>query len=113
MKYRHFVNQTFRNHIGSPVDSWAIEYRVHATQRMFNRRISEKDVVLLFEEGNVIEEYQGDFPFPSVLINGSSKDRPLHAVVGIDADSRRLYLIIIYKPDSKKWSQNYSKRIPS
>lgn len=107
------MNPSLRKYIGSSIDSWAIEYRVHATQRMFNRRIAEKDVLLLLEEGNIIEEYQGDFPFPSVLINGSAKDRPLHAVVGIDADSRRLYLITIYEPDSKKWSQNYSKRIPS
>jgi len=80
---------------------------------MFNRRIEESDVLLLLEEGIIIEYYDDDFPFPSALISGLSGSRPLHAVVGIDLDSMRLYLITIYEPDSKKWSKNYSKRIPS
>ncbi|MCK5230055.1 MAG: DUF4258 domain-containing protein [Desulfobulbaceae bacterium] len=62
--------------------------------------------------GMLIEEYLDDFPFPSVLINGvSDRNRQLHAVVGIDTDSGRICLITIYEPDSRKWSENYSKRI--
>ena len=94
-----------------PLDSWTIEYRVHAVQRMFKRYIEDKDVSQLFEDGTIIAEYQEDFPFPSVLISGAIDDnRPLHAVVGIDADMHRLYLITIYEPDPEKWSDNFTRR---
>jgi|GEM_PF-7089342 len=33
-------------YLRSPLDAWTIEYRVHATQRMFKRHIEEKDVTL-------------------------------------------------------------------
>ena len=99
-------------YLEAPLDSWTIEYRVHATQRMFRRSIEEKDVKQLLLNGTIIEAYQTDLPFPSVLINGVSEvNRPLHAVVGIDTKSCRLYLIMIYEPDPEKWSNNYSKRI--
>jgi hypothetical protein len=79
---------------------------------MFKRCIGENDVLQLLESGMVIEEYQEDFPFPSVLVNGVSvENRPLHAVVGIDAALRRLYLITIYEPDPSKWSENFSTRV--
>jgi len=81
---------------------------------MFTRTIEENDVKKLLSDGNIIEEYQSDFPFPSVLICGfTDNDRPLHAVVGIDIESCRLYLITIYEPSSEKWSKNYTERLSS
>ena len=105
------MDRRLSEYIGSPLDAWTIEYRVHATQRMFKRGLDEKDVTVLLARGTIIEDYHDDFPFPSVLINGVSNDnRPLHAVVGIDADMHRLYLITIYEPDPEKWSDNFTRR---
>ncbi len=105
------MNRQLAEYLGAPISTWTIEYRVHATRRMFKRQIEEKDVLSLLDKGIIIEEYFDDFPFPSVLVNGiSGANRPLHAVVGIDADSRRIYLITIYEPDPRKWSENFSKR---
>jgi hypothetical protein len=78
---------------------------------MFKRGLDEKDVTVLLAKGTIIEDYHDDFPFTSVLIIGVSNDnRPLHAVVGIDADMHRLYLITIYEPDPEKWSDNFTRR---
>jgi uncharacterized protein DUF4258 len=99
-------------YLKSSPDAWSIEYRVHATQRMFKRCIEEEDLSQLLSNGTIIEEYKDDFPFPSVLINGvTGKNRPLHAVIGIDSGSHRLFLITIYEPDPEKWSENYNKRV--
>lgn len=106
------MDRQFSEYLGSPLDKWAIEFRVHATQRMFSRRIDDKDVTQLLLKGTIIEEYQDDFPFPSVLVSGASKDnRPLHAVVGINAESFQLFLITIYVPDPEKWTENFTKRL--
>ncbi len=42
-------------------------YRVHAIERMFQRDISEEAVELVVKNGEIIEEYLDDKPFP---VNG-------------------------------------------
>jgi len=98
--------------LGTRPSSWDIRYRVHATRRMFSRSVSEEDIICLLDNGNIIEDYEDDFPFPSVLLNGvSAKGRPLHAVIGIDVELKRLYIITVYEPDPRKWIEDYSRRI--
>ncbi len=51
-------------------------FRVHAIQRMFQRRISKKDVEQVVETGETIETYPKEKPFPSRLMLGWSGSRP-------------------------------------
>lgn len=93
------------------VSSYVIEYRVHATKRMFQRNIAEDDVEKVLETGSIIERYDNDFPLPSVLINGiSAIGRPLHLVVGVNQSETRLVIITAYEPDSERWADNYTRR---
>lgn len=106
------MTRRFSDYLESRLDEWTVVYRVHATQRIFRRFITESEVKQLIAIGTIIEEYQDDFPFPSVLVSGViGNNRPLHAVVGIDTHLHRLYLITIYEPDPHKWSGNYNKRL--
>ncbi|MCP5105116.1 MAG: DUF4258 domain-containing protein [bacterium] len=94
------------------IRKWEIQYRVHATKRMFQRDIDEEDVIEILLSGDIIEQYPDDFPFPSVLINGQSlTGRPIHIVVGIEILEKRLYIITVYQPDTKKWTDNFSRRL--
>lgn len=89
-----------------------IQYRVHATKRMFQRDITETDVIGILFNGDIIERYEDDFPFPSVLLNGRSLNgRPLHAVVGVDIIEKRVYIITVYEPEVQKWTDNFSRRL--
>ncbi len=94
------------------IDEWDVQYRVHATKRMFQRNVDEEDVREVFLNGDIIERYEDDFPFPSVLISGRSGfGRCLHVVIGIDIAERRFYVITVYEPDPKKWTDNFSRRL--
>jgi hypothetical protein len=94
------------------IQKWDVQYRVHATKRMFQRNVDEEDVLGVLFNGDIIEQYEEDFPFPSLLINGySGKGRCLHIVVGIDISEKRLYIITVYEPDPKKWTDNFSRRL--
>ena len=105
------LQKKFIELLNSPLSKWTIEYRVHATRRMFERDIDEADILSLLEKGTVIEEYSKDYPFPSVLINGYDQSgRALHTVVAIDSHLKRLYLITTYEPDPNKWVDNFSRR---
>ena len=98
--------------ITGDINEWDVQYRVHATKRMFQRNVDEEDVREVLLNGDIIERYEDDFPFPGVLISGRSGcGRCLHVVVGIDISERRLYIITVYEPDPKKWTDNFSRRL--
>lgn len=95
----------------SPFD-WDIQYRVHVTQRMFQRNISEEEVLTIVASGRILERYEEDFPFPSMLLNGvTNAGRPLHVVAGIDMAEQRIFIITVYQPDFARWSDDYTRRI--
>jgi hypothetical protein len=94
------------------IKSFEIIYRIHATKRMFERNITEQNVYEIIENGSIIEEYQEDFPFPSVLVNGKITDnRYIHIVVGINSEERRVFIITVYEPDPSIWGTNFIRRI--
>ncbi len=82
----------------------------HAVQRMFERGIGTSDVLAVIEYGEIIAEYPEDFPFPSYLLLGWVKERPIHVVVAVNYENRQCYLITAYIPDSKQWHANFKTR---
>ncbi len=97
---------------GLQFSDFAIEFRLHATKRMFERDIQQKDVNYTLQHGNIIEKYEDDFPLPSVLINGKMRNnRPLHVVVGLNKIELVLVIITTYEPHPEKWSEDYSRRV--
>jgi hypothetical protein len=85
-------------------------FRVHAIQRMFERRISKEDVRHVLATGEVIEEYPNDTPHPSRLILGWRKSQPLHVVVADDPDLQQTIVITVYEPDPSKWDSSFRRR---
>lgn len=101
----------FRKALIFPLEHWRIVYRIHATRRMFERDINEADLLACLGDGNVIENYPGDFPFPSFLVNGTTSGKyPLHAVVGVNRGEKILYIITVYVPDQARWTNDFSER---
>ena len=76
----------------------------HLTTRMRQRQIRLEDIKNTIKNGQIIEQYPTDYPFPSCLINGNN----LHIVCSIG--SGRLYIITAYKPSNEKWENDGSKR---
>lgn len=98
--------------ITGKVSDYEIEYRTHATRRMFQRNIDNDDVEFILNKGQVIERYDNDFPLPSLLLNGKTEaNRPLHVVVGINLSERQLIIITTYEPDQVLWIEDFSRRL--
>jgi len=94
-------------------ENYEIEYRVHATRRMFERNIDHEDIENLLSNGQIIEHYPEDYPLPSVLLNGHTlKSEPLHAVIAINESESKIVIVTAYKPNIIKWIDNYSRRKP-
>lgn len=87
-------------------------FRLHAIQRMFQRRISKVDVITVLMAGEIIENYPDDLPYPSRLIVGWAGARPLHVVAAYNASSGEEIIITVYEPEAGKWEADYKRRKP-
>lgn len=84
-------------------------YRVHAIERMFQRDIYEYQVEEVIENGEIIESYEDDKPYPSFLVLGYVDDVALHVVYARD-DGGNIIVITAYRPNLNKWQNNFKIR---
>ena len=90
--------------------SGRIIFRVHAVQRMFERKIDEEDVRHVIRTGETIEDYPADQPYPSRLILGRRNRRPLHVVAAYNNDDDQIIIITVYEPDPAQWTADFRRR---
>ena len=87
-----------------------IIYRVHAVQRMFERKVSSKRVREALETGETIEDYSSEMPEPSHLILGFQGKRPFHVVTSENPQENKTTVITVYLPDPHKWNKDSKSR---
>jgi hypothetical protein len=85
-------------------------FRVHALQRMFQRRISVEEVRNVLETGEVVEDYPNDTPYPSRLILGWYGSRPIHVVAAHNQLDNVMIVITVYEPDPDQWEADFKRR---
>jgi len=93
------------------MSSEKITYRIHAVQRMFERKITAEEVRYVLETGEVIEDYAEDSPYPSRLILGCYKGRLIHVVAANNFIDEEIVVITVYEPDPSEWDLDCKKRI--
>ncbi len=79
---------------------------------MIERQISVEEVRRVLEGGEVIENYPGDFPYPSRVVLGWSGTRPLHVVAAFNAEAKETIVITIYEPNMLEWKPGFRERKP-
>ena len=85
-------------------------FRVHAVQRMFERRVAIKRVLGAIETGETIEDYSSEMPEPSRLILGFQGKRPFHVVTSENSETNETTVITVYIPDPNKWKKDSRSR---
>lgn len=86
-----------------------IQITLHAAKRLEQRGILLKDVMACIMNGEIIEQYPDDYPYPSCLIFGWNVDgKILHAVIG--QHESELFLITAYFPNTEKWESDFKTR---
>ena len=76
----------------------------HCMERMSKRAIALDEVKRAIIEGEIIEDYPDDYPYPSALILGNG----LHVVAGIG--DGMLWLITAYRPSAEQWEDDLKTR---
>jgi hypothetical protein len=85
-------------------------YRVHALKRMFVRSITPAEVRTVIEQGQTIESYPADTPYPSRLLLGFVGGRALHVVAAENADDDETIVVTVYEPDPALWQPGFRRR---
>lgn len=85
-----------------------IKWTIHALKRIRERGISAEEVLRCVTQGQVIENYPDDRPFPSCLIHCVSDGKHLHAVVS--SDGTEITIITAYIPNGDEWEDDYQTR---
>ena len=81
----------------------------HAAERYRQRGIRAKDVRTAVENGEIIEQYPEDYPFPSCLICGKTGDGNfIHVCMSDEGTAGRI--ITAYYPDDDKWGDGFTIR---
>ena len=72
--------------------------------------VYENEVFESIMNGEMIERYEDDKPYPSYLIYGFTKSkRPLHIVCAVNVDDDIIIVITVYHPNPQRWI-DYRKR---
>ena len=73
----------------------------------------ERSVVeSVIQSGTTIESYPEDTPYPSRLVLGWDRDRPIHVVVADNLLDEETIIITVYQPDPMRWNARFSRRQP-
>jgi len=87
-----------------------IKFSSHAIRRMFEREISKERVVATIKEGEIIERYPDDKPYPTYLLLSIMDHIPLHVVLAFDGESGACYVITVYHPNQDIWMPGFKTR---
>ena len=94
-------------------DKDKILYTSHARKEMIDDefgKIKVQEVVEAIHTGEIIEEYLDDKPYPSVLIFGKSRKKPIHIVCAYSDEDNVAIIITVYRPNPDRWDE-YRRRI--
>lgn len=69
----------------------------------------QEDIEKALLNGEIIEEYENDYPYPSCLVYGINlNNKVIHIVCGLN--EIELWIITAYYPDNIKWEDDLKTR---
>ena len=69
----------------------------HVSDRLRERGIKYSNIKRTIQQGEIVEDYPDDYPYPSCLIS----DGDIHVIAA--TGSGKLWFITAYRPDPEKW----------
>ena len=94
----------------SAIHSGDYLWKKHSLVRLAERNITQDEALEVILNGDVIEEYPDDQPYPSCLMFEEVNGRPLHLVVALDPGDNFVYIITVYEPSLDEFKPDYRTR---
>jgi hypothetical protein len=77
---------------------------------MAERGVTVDDIRTVLAQGEIVEDYPNDTPYPSRLMLGWVTGRPLHVVATHAAPGGEIIVITVYEPDAARWDSDFKRR---
>jgi len=76
----------------------------HADEEAQADHLSFDEIFISVFQGEIVEDYPNDKPYPSCLIYGDTfRKEPVHSVWAYNQNNQWAVLITVYRPDPKRW----------
>lgn len=76
----------------------------HADEEAVDDELTYEEIYSSVVQGEVIEDYPDDTPYPSCLIFGRNfSGEPIHSVWAYNRDNQWAVLITVYRPNPDRW----------
>jgi hypothetical protein len=76
----------------------------HADEEAQADGLTFDEIFFSILQGEIIEDYPTDRPYPICLIYGETfEGQPVHSVWGYNATNNWAVLITVYRPDPRRW----------
>ncbi len=76
----------------------------HADEESHSDGLAFDEVFTSVFNGEIIEDYPNDKPYPSSLIFGKNfRNEPIHSVWAYNKENQWAVLITVYRPDPARW----------
>lgn len=82
-------------------------------KRILERGIRIDEIRSATDASTVVEEYPDDKPYPSRLVLGWARGRPLHLVLADPTVEGDTILVTLYEPDLERWKPGFVRRRPN
>jgi hypothetical protein len=105
------IHQIFNIHeFRKAIQLGNIFWRKHVLQKTAERGIRQNDILEVLLNGECIQEYKDDKPYPSALFYNCISNKPLHVVASFDHAQNIAYIITAYEPSLNIFNADYKTR---
>jgi len=102
------ASELYINTLRKLCSEYKIKWTIHVLKRIRERKLTIEMAVNAVMNGDIIEQYPDDKPFPSCLILQIGYNKPIHVVVSTDGE--HVYFITAYAPNLIEWEDDYKTR---
>jgi hypothetical protein len=84
----------------------------HADEEAQDDTLAYDGILFSVIQGEIIEQYAGDRPFPSCLVYGCTfEGEAVHSVWAYNEETKWAVLITVYRPDPERWLDWRERRV--
>ena len=99
------------NNIINAIRNKRIRITDHADEEAENDKLTFEKIYFSVFNGEIIEDYPDDKPYPSCLIYGETfSGEPVHSVWAFNEQTQWAVLVTVYRPDPDKWTEGRKRR---
>jgi hypothetical protein len=106
-----FIRQKAQENFAQPSGQKVLWSR-HAIAKLVIENLSRQEVELALTSSDIVEDYPVQMrPLPDCLVLGwLIEGQPIHTVVAIDESNDRIFVVTVYRPDLRRWENDYRTR---